>query len=289
MKELAQFVMRGRVQAMLLAALFGSVPLILLPVLYLSGAALGLVVLRKNNIEALNVVLGAGLLVVIVSVLMPEQPGISFPLIFLLWPPVWLCCLVLRKTESQSMVLLVVAGITSVFVVAMHILIDDVGIWWGQWLENSLLNTTEYSLNVLDLESPMRLANGLVAMIYGISIMCSTLLARWWQAILHNPGGFRTEFHVLRLPNRVLLLFGAVLMLAASLNQQILSDLFVVAIMTYFFLGLAVIHGVTSNKRLGIRWLIPIYIAMMFLPPYTLVGLSVLGVADTFMDFRAKK
>jgi hypothetical protein len=107
--------------------------------------------------------------------------------------------------------------------------------------------------------------------------------------MLFHPGGFREEFHRLRIPRVAAQIFGLLLLLAwlaGEGGQGAAMDLLVVALLTYMFAGLAVCHErVRTNKR-SVAWLFGLYVVMVALPQVAITGLAALGLADTFVDFR---
>jgi len=280
--------MRGRIQAIGIAGLFGVVSIFVIPMGYVSGAALGLVALRKGDVEALLVLAGAGILVLLAEAVTPARPGLDFPLVVAIWLPVLVCSAVLRSSRSQGMVLLTVGIFAALFVLGMHLMTDDVVAWWKQWLEAAVSGVKGATLKGFEEDGTLRLMNGLVAVLYGASLMITMILARWWQAILYNPGGFREEFHAMRLPRMLLPAVVAALLLAGLGSKGLLSDLFMVCIMVYFFQGLAIMHALTAKRRFGWGGLAPIYAALFFFPQYVLMGLAILGALDGIVDFRAR-
>lgn len=288
MRQLARFIMRGRIQAIGIAGLFGVVSIFVIPMGYVSGAALGLVALRKGDMEAVFVLAGAGILALLAEVVTPARPGLDFPLVVAIWLPVMVCSAVLRASRSQGMVLLTIGIFAALFVLGMHLIMGDVVAWWKQWLETVVSGVEGAALKGFEEDGTLRLMNGLVAVLYGFSLMITMILARWWQAILYNPGGFREEFHALRLPRMLLPAVVAVLLLAGLVSKDLLSDLFMVCVMVYFFQGLAVMHAMTATRRFGWGGLAPIYAALFLFPQYVLVGLAILGALDGIVDFRTR-
>ncbi len=288
MRQLAQFIMRGRIQAIGITGLFGVVSIFVIPMGYVSGAALGLVAMRKGDVEALLVLAGAGVLVLLAEAVTPARPGLNFPLVVAIWLPVMVCSAVLRSSRSQGLVLLTIGIFAALFVLGMHLITDDVAAWWKHWLETAVSGIKGATLQGFEEDGILRLMNGLVAILYGSSLMITMILARWWQAILYNPGGFREEFHALRLPRMMLPTVVAGLLLAGLVSKDLLPDLFMVCVMIYFFQGLAIMHALTAMRRYGWGGLAPIYAALFFFPQYVLMGLALLGALDGIIDFRTR-
>ena len=121
---------------------------------------------------------------------------------------------------------------------------------------------------------------------FGVLCMLSVLMSRWWQSLLYHPGGFAKEFRDLRLPIMLLPVSIIVLLLASSISQIFLADLFMVTVMIYFFQGLAVMHGVLAKHSASGWWLAPIYLGLILIPQYLLIGLALVGAVDTVIRFR---
>jgi hypothetical protein len=100
------------------------------PLSYLSGAAVGLVVLRHGIKEAVFVLVGAALLTALMVLAGAGTPAPAVVLLLVLWLPVSVCATVLRITQSQGWVVLTVGSIVALFAVGMHLLTNDPVAWW---------------------------------------------------------------------------------------------------------------------------------------------------------------
>jgi hypothetical protein len=289
MREFAAFLLRSPVYAILVAGLFGIVALKVPPFGLPSAAVVGLYSLRKGWPHGLFVALGAGLLVGAGWYAFGSRPGLDFPLVFALWPPVLLAAEVLRRTESQGLVLLTVGLAVIAFVLGMHLVTGDVAAFWHAWLKRAVAGVPGATVRGFEENNTLRLMNGFLAVLYGLSLMASLLFARWLQSLAYNPGGFGAEFRRLRLPRLALPVAVAAIWLAGTWSQVLVADLFMIAMMLYFFVGLAVIHGVIAVRGMPWGWVVPVYIALVYLPQYTLSGLALLGAVDVFVNFRAQK
>jgi hypothetical protein len=115
----------------------------------------------------------------------------------------------------------------------------------------------------------------------------SVALARYWQAALYNPGGFRQEFQQLRLPPVIALGLVAIGLAVALLGPQyrvwlaLLGLPFVVA-------GLALVHGMAALKEWGRGPLVAMYLAWFFLLGIVTATLFLLALADSWIDFRGR-
>jgi len=132
---------------------------------------------------------------------------------------------------------------------------------------------------------------GVVAAGILLQLLFSLYLARWWQALLYNPGGFGAEFHQLRL-YRLVALPGAIILilwllpgveLAAAVNC--LGALY---LSLFLLQGLAVAHGVFGGMKSPQRWLVVTYMMLFVFMPQMVLALAVIGLLDVWIDFRAR-
>ncbi len=294
MRELARFVMRGRLHAGAVAGLLGGLCLFLPPLSYLSGAAVGLVSLRSGWRDALVVSMLATAIASVIALPIAHRPEPGMMLMLLLWLPVMGGCWVLRVTRSQGPALLVMAAFAALLAIGLRLYTGgDVASWWQTLIENLIENRQMGSPNI-DLaikQGSFELMNGFLTMVLGLSLILTILLARWWQALLYNPGGFRAEFHALSVPKSLAVAataLGALVFSGTVATSSIWVDLFMVSMMVYLVQGLAVIHGMVGGRGLSSWWLAPIYVGLFFVPPHVILGLVMVGLVDSLVDFRSR-
>ncbi len=212
------------------------------------------------------------------------KPEIAIAFALEIWIPLWLCCLVLRKSESQSNLVLMASGFGAVYIVIMHALIDDVTVWWQNNLEAGIIKALPEDLVGQYQALPEQLApymNGMLAGSLVVSIVLTVLIARWLQSMLFNPGGFKKEFYALRLPRVLLLgiLAGAVCVLIdAAKPGSMIFELLLLLIFAYFFQGLATIHRIVTEKGLPKFWLVMLYVLLLI--PQIGLFVACVGIID---------
>jgi len=117
------------------------------------------------------------------------------------------------------------------------------------------------------------------------------LLARSWQAQLYNPGGFRVEFHALRVSRTLglvaLPVLGPTLLMGAE-APALARDLGLLLAPMFFLQGLAVAHAVVARTSMQNGWLVALYVLLFFAMPYAEILVVVIGLADVFADFRGR-
>jgi hypothetical protein len=274
---------------MVLAGLFGALSLLFIPLGLLSTAVLALVVLRLGWWAGWTVAAGAAVPIALGWWLIPMKPGVGVPPVLGLWIAAYLAAWVLRGSESQGKAAAVVTALSALLVLALHLLTGDpVDYWQSEQVGaamNSMPGVDEEDLR--EVGAAPRLLGGVIGLMLGLTSMASVLLARWWQSLLYNPGGFGAEFCRLTLPRIALPLTVVVLLSAGWVDTSLLDDFFIVSLTMYFFAGLAVIHGIAARRKLASGWLVPPYLGLIVMPQFFLIGLAFLGALDVIANFRA--
>jgi hypothetical protein len=127
---------------------------------------------------------------------------------------------------------------------------------------------------------------GLLGLMNALSCVLCLLLARWWQASLYNPGGFRTEFHGLRYTPAIS--GGLVLMILgiSSLGLELRSWAMLFAL-PLSIAGLGLVHARAAHRGYGTGYLTLFYLLWIFLDAVKLIVIG-LAVADSWIDFRSR-
>lgn len=300
MQAFANFILSGRLQAILVAALAAIattwVPPYSLLLSYFGAAVVALVTLRLGASQGLLVLAGAIAVAALVSLLTTGQALPPVVSAMLLWWPCWMLALVLRQTVSLGMTLQA-AGLMGIFVLmTVYLLHGDPGQWWLEQLSpfEAALEQHGTDLGVENaqalIEEVSRLMTGAVVAAMMLAIIGSLLLARWWQGIVFNPGGFREEFHGLRFPSW-LGLVTVTGMLVAQFNSGLpgafSAQAALVLLVLYLFAGLAVAHALAANYSSGRVILIVLYLLLLFVP-HVVMLLAAVGLLDTWLDFRTR-
>jgi hypothetical protein len=189
---------------------------------------------------------------------------------------------------------LVTGALAASFAIGMRVALGDVRAWWrellGKFFEGSAVGD-DLAIGPEVMDQAAAMMNAFMSGAWVMSVTIPLLLARWWQAILYNPGGFGTEFRAFRLP-RILALPAALLSLYVSVQamkngpQGLAMDLLFVAIVMYLFQGLGVAHYYIRERQASVGWLVALYMTLIFVPAYAVLILATVGLADSGMDFR---
>lgn len=286
--------MRSRLHAAFVAGLLGMLTWKLPPVSYLSGAALGLYVLRKGPREGWRVLFGATLITALLAQLTIGSPAPALAMVVALWLPVGLVATVLRASSAQGSALVAVGLLSALLLIGLHLAGGDLTAMWREWLaalEKSLPPGTGLGLGPAGRDHLAQVMTGLVIAAMATSLFGTVLLARWWQSLLYNPGGFGEEFCVLTLPRGLLYVAGVVGLTAIA--QGILrggfglgTELLLVVTVLYMFQGLAVVHHQARTRRTATGWLVLLYVVLALLPQYMILLLGLVGAADALVNLR---
>jgi hypothetical protein len=287
MNFLAGYIMRGPMQAVLVAAVCAVLSLVLPPLSYLSGAAVALVTLRLGAWHGAKVALGAALAVTALSWLLVQNvvPGPAF--LLALWLPVWALALELRRTVSLSRVLIMAGGFGALFVVVLYGTLDDPAAFWRKVFESIFQEAGSPPVEAMD--DAYAVMTGALAAGFALSLVGSLFTARWWQAQLYHAGGFQREFHALRfgpLLGLITLAVAGLALMDAGRLAAFASDLIIVLVLLHLLHGIAVVHGLVKCKGAHVGWLVLMYVLLVLTLPQTAIVLSAVGLADAWFDFR---
>ena len=281
MRGLAEFIMRGRWQALAVAVL-GAGSLLFG---WVSAAAIALVTLRKGLADGGWLVLWA----LLPAVLAAWISGDSGSVLLLLGT--FLLAVVLRF--SVSLPLAVIASV-AVGVVSGLSLLAFSGAFLAEVVTvfGEVLTQLEASIPVENgaqvvLSRPTTLqVAGILAVGNAAVAVLSLLLGRWWQSLLYNPGGFAQEFQTLRLSRTWLLLLLATALLFWRAGPEWVGWSAIAAVPLTAW-GFALIHARAKSRGRGRGWLTGVYLLWLFIDPakFMLIGLV---IADAWIDFRSR-
>jgi hypothetical protein len=298
MRALATYVLKGPWQAILVTVVFTLVSVVLPFVSTLSGAVVALVTLQIGPRQGILVTAGATVVAAVLAQLLP-LPAVAGVLIaaamaLTLWLPVWLLAGALRGTGSLKLTMEAAALLGVVVVLSVFVLTGDPAQAWVHMIDrlhDAVAKSTQFASAARvyeELKHEAAYLTGSVTALMMMSLMVTVLIARAAQAMLYNPGGLRDEFNALRF-DRVAAIMTLVLIAAAfATRAEVLANVAIVLFMMYMFYGLAVIHGALARSGASIGWLIGLYVVMMFAMAQVVLVLAVLGLLDTWIDFRAR-
>jgi hypothetical protein len=287
MGKLAEFVMRGRYQALLSAGIIGGLAQLMLPLALLSSAIVALYILRKGDKEGILVLFGAAVIIMMISFFVPSRPGLEFPLAIILLLPVYLCATILRLSAAPGLMVTMATACAVILAIAIQVVSGDAVAWWSDWLKIAVQGVDGASYQGFEDNNSIQYINGLIAMLLSMATCASLFIARWMQAKLYYPGAFSQEFQLLQTPKKIIYLIVVMLAIAAILNRNLMYDLAIISTTLYFFQGLAVLHyNAARQKGSPLFYLVPPYLVLTFVPHYGLLGFACVGVTDLWFNYR---
>lgn len=277
MRALAEFVMRGRMQATLVVVAAA----VLQPLFWLGAAAGSLVLLRRGAGDAAGILVWA--LLPALAWWYLGDPSVSLVLVGSA-----VLAQVLRSHTSWSRVMLASVVLGAVFALLLSTvsagLVEGLADAFRKLLPQVLSEAELSPEQMASLQAEMvpAITGLLAASLQSISLLC-LMLARYWQAALYNPKGFGREFRALRLSPAVAiaLLLGVVVVPMAGPNAAMLAPLCAVPLL---FAGLALGHGLVSLKGLSGPWLVLLYLLVLVLGNV----ICLVAVVDSLFDFRGR-
>jgi len=267
--------------------------LILPPLSYISGALVALVTMRRGISEGAVIAVISALVLSVVAQVSTGSMVIGFVFALMVWLPVWILSIVLRKTVSLMLTVSAAALISAIAVIGFHAMVGDTVSWWLTMIDQLFVEAFKQSgADATQIEmmrgNMAQIMTGLMATAFFLSMVLSMFLGRWWQAVLYNPGGFKAEFHAFRLDKSVAVI-GALILIWASITAapgSVAIDLSFVISVFGSAAGLALIHHFVETKQVNKAWIITLYLLLMFIAPQLLVLLAIAGFADAWLDLR---
>lgn len=282
MRGLAEFIMRGRWQALAVAVL-GSVLVFAAPV---SAAAIALVTMVQGLRDGGWVALWSLLPALLVGWVSGDY-GTGF-----LLGTVFVGAMVLAQTLSLSLALLAIVPVSAVgglalltfntaFLEAMLSMLDT----WIAALQAESPGSGE-SLNAFRPTTTQ--VAGLMATGNALIASLSLLLGRYWQTVLFKPGAFGEEFRAFRLPGVLTAILVLVAMLGA-LNDSEAAAWSALAGIPVTLAGFALFHHIAKRQQLGGTFLAVGYVLWIIVDGLK-VGVLLAVLLDAFLDLgrRAK-
>lgn len=281
MRALAEYVMKGRAQAVFAAVMATGTVLFA----WIGAAIIALVTLRKGVGQGGYVLAWALLPALVLASLGDTGPvttlvGVVFVAVILRNSSSWPLALI-AAVVSGLLTGLVLLTLGSGYIEQVLQLLSGALEQFAQQSANS-----EQSAQLLALTPTAAQVAGLLGLSNTLTVVVCIILARWWQSMLYNPGGFRAEFHSLRLPPLLVIVLLAAGLLLSSIGGEyrIWAVMFAIP---FLIAGIALVHGVIGQKKLNANWLGFFYFSWLLLDPVKALVLIV-AVVDSWVDFRGR-
>ncbi len=296
MTFLAAFIMKGRMQAMMVASSLAVLSLLFPPVSVVSSASVALVTLRRGGNEGLYVLIFSCLSAAVLGFFL--FGNIQFAMLYglVLWLPIWLISIVLREGKHLSVAIQIAVLLGMAGVIGFYLFVNDPAVMWQSLLsvmaQPMLANNPD--VPVEDVKQSIQtfshfMTGGIAAgSVYGL--LFGLFLARWWQSVLYNPGGFKAEYLTLRVYPKVALaslLIVAIALIASGTISEICWNLSILSVVLFTFVGTSILHSAFSESKIK-RFAVPFLYITLVLVPHVIAIVVIVGIADAWLDLRSK-
>jgi len=296
---LAAYIMRGRMQAVLVASLLALISLFMHPlikpvIIIVSFATIALVTLRRGALEGLYTLLYATAATALLGGLLVGDA--SFVLLMLvscltMWLPVWLVAVVLRETRYLALAVELAVFIGVLGVAGFYAYAGDPSTTW-QAAFAPLLEMLPEDAPVQGVRDWITMFSHYMTGVFAASTLFAVLfglfLGRWWQSVLYNPEGFKREFLSLRTGSR-LAISSIIVVIVAKTTEGILAEMawnvIILLFVLYLFIGTSVLHTMFSSMKQS-KYLVPLFYITMFLIPHVMLPVALVGLCDAWFNLR---
>lgn len=277
MRALADFILRGRLQATAVALIGNWVPL-------LTPATVALVTLRVGRNNGLLILLWGLLPSLLLLGFSQIAPAVATAVVggVVL---TYLAALFLGRGTGWATCLMGMVALATLFALSLGALapaaVDSAVQSWNQ-----LSDEMASSADADKITYGATFVLGLLAYGMGVPAAVGLIIGRWWHSLVANPGGFGAEFQALKLHpvQAVVCMVASMYCLFQGLEYALWSTLFAFPLVLQ---GVAMMHRLVAIKRLGIQWLFVFYAVLVLLEPATHL-LAVLAFLDTWLNFRER-
>lgn len=278
MRALAEFIMRGRMQASAVAMLGYIVPM-------LTPLVVALVTLRKGAFEG-TLLLLISLMPGVMSLALSDSSPLLIWITLVSLIVVFIPALLLRVTVSLSFGIIAAIAVSVVISgLAMMFASDRIDELIALMFKG--LSEQEGGETLAKTMASHTAVSGIIAYILALNAVFGLLLGRWMQALLYNPGGFAGEFRELRL-NAVaagIFFFGSVICRVQGSEYWWWSN---VLAFPLILVAIALAHSFAKEKvkqqQASTPWLVLCYMAVFMISPL----LMLIGFLDTWLNFRSR-
>jgi hypothetical protein len=285
---LATQIMRGRWQAAGIAVGLAFLSLFMPPISIVSSAAVALVTLRLGAYEGFTVF---GISLATLGTLGALAGNVEFALLYsiVLWLPIWVIAILLRAGRKLALAIESAVLLGGVGIISFSLFKPDAGEMWKNLLMQ--MSPPNASLDMQpQIDALSHYMTGIIAAGTIFGWIFALFLARWWQAQLYNPNGFKAEYLALS-TSRSLALGSVALVSIAALSSggiaELATNLSILVVVLYTFVGTAVCHSLIAPLNQG-RYLVIGFYITVFLIPHLLIPVALIGVCDAWWNLRAK-
>lgn len=208
----------------------------------------------------------------------------------LVFIPVWVMAILLRELRSLAMTLELGIITTMLLVILTWFVYGEAPVAaFMEYLQVHQMDPAVESGVPAPLLAKMFLI--LWPMFVGIMQISIILTARWVQSCIYYPGGFRADFHQLRLHKSVAMGVVVLTILMQVFKPEdcmVLYQLQPLATILLLLAGLGLVHWYATFKGLKSFWLGGIYLLIFIVPQVAGLILGVTAIVDSFFNIRQR-
>lgn len=260
----------------------------------LSASAIALVALRHGVKQAM-LPLAASVAVLVVASLAQNTMDYALNTLFLAALVVFAGAIRVLRSLPLTMIFSVI--LAAVGIVGFHVVVGDTDQWWLSMIKDVDTSAVQQA----DLENREQFYDavatiapfftGVIAAVFVMQCLGCLFIARWWQAMLYNPGGFQKEFHELQLGKRFAIA-ALIILIPVIVDMGVVSDvakdLVMVIAMLYLLQGLSVIHVLFKSKNLSSGLLYVLYGFLFIVSPVLFFFIMIQGYLETWVNLRGR-
>ncbi len=287
MRAFVQWVLKRRYRLILLAIVFAPIPIFF----FVTTALLTLETIRRGGLQGSYSALAGTVGILAVALISgADSRALVTVGLLALFAGVALGVLV-RRTDSLALAFQGSLLVCVVAVIGANVLWPDPGVLIGDEFAQ-LVETFRASGAT---EEQLAIMRGWDAVFFGVAgaavfseLTAALLLGYWWSSFGGADGRFGLQFRMLRL-GRVLGI-PATLLMAGSLvlDVPLVQNLFPLALLGFWFQGLAVSHAWARAKRWHPTVLGTAYVLLITpLTGLVLLAMGSVGLVDNWVDLRA--
>jgi hypothetical protein len=295
MKGFANWVMKGRMQAVTAATVLAILALIVTPLALLS-AAIVIMTVRRQGWQEGAIVIGTGMAAMAaLGALLLQMPLAAALVGAMLWLPAALFGAVLGQTRSLRAVI-EMAGLGAVgLVLLQHGLMADPAAFWTNFLNEFLTQRVDAeTVAATDLGTLVPMMAGWmpggVAATWLIGAVLSIAIALRLLDLLDGSEDGRRAFRELRLSRWLLFVVPALLVfvLIDKGAPSLVGHVYLVGMVLFLVQGVAMVHGIVAIYGASVAWIVGLYFLLIFVAPQGATVIAAAGYADGWVDFRSK-
>lgn len=273
MRAIAEFAMRSRAHAIATSMIAALLPFLG----WLSTVVIALVCLRSGALAGSLVLLWT-LLPIGVGIYLVGDPSPALALI-----GTFLMAVLLRQTLSWELVLIATVILSALGTVIFEFtaagILDRFVEFYIEYLQQ-----VDETLSIQRVQAETLLL-GFFAMGQAYAMLVMLIIARWCQSALYNPGGFRKEFHQLRL-TPVVSTSIVVGMLACYVFSDQLGRWLPLLTVPLVFAALGLAHWFMASRELSKNWVAGLYASLVLVFQLVYPFLASIALMDSWFNVR---